>query len=485
MEVNVKPTSKNFSQLHDYLILIFLFFMIMSVNSGYYHIQNFKLNLNDPSKTFIGLINSVRYIMPFIIFVYAIFKIVYDKRTLDTFTIAFIIYSIFQLIVLSIYPRDKNIIEINSPQIIDSIHLLISCVTMFLLISIIRNKSKILKIFILGVLLLFCIIWIYFFLKIFYEVTFVDIRDSYFYFTDALRPGEMFLEQANPRITGLSRIAGLIFIFSFVVINFKKKFDLFYYFSSIMCFFTSLSIYASQTRGGLLIIMLMLIVYIIFLKKEIIKKISFIIVYILIPILVYENIYRPFIINKSIISEDGEIINKDNNSLKLDDEKYNSRLKKLKKKDIQTYTSGRTEIWRKSINIIVTKKYIFGFGPQADRYLLAKYAKNDLEAAWGNNSSNGLVYCVMTAGIVGLLFFIFIFYKILSLIYMYYFKFNIFKKNDYFKVICFIYLAVMLSRIGFENGFFVFGIDFIIMVSTYYFLFFTKNLKKSSFNNLK
>ena len=117
--------------------------------------------------------------------------------------------------------------------------------------------------------------------------------------------------------------------------------------------------------------------------------------------------------------------------------------------------------------------------------MLAKYAKNDLEAAWGNNSSNGLVYCVMTAGIVGLLFFIFIFYKILSLIYMYYFKFNIFKKNDYFKVICFIYLGVMLSRIGFENGFFVFGIDFIIMVSTYYFLFFTKNLKKSSFNNLK
>ena len=32
--------------------------------------------------------------------------------------------------------------------------------------------------------------------------------------------------------------------------------------------------------------------------------------------------------------------------------------------------------------ILIQHKYFFGFGPQADRYLITKYLKNDLHASW-------------------------------------------------------------------------------------------------------
>ena len=225
-----------------------------------------------------------------------------------------------------------------------------------------------------------------------------------------------------------------------------------------------------------MILLVTLIIYIFFLKKKNIEKIFHIIIFILIPILIYENLYKQFVINS-------EINRMEMNETEIDYDKeteiyydrYKSRIIILQNKDLQTYTSGRTEIWRESLNIIFKNKYFFGFGPQADRYLLSKNAKNELQAQWGNNSSNGLVYSIMSGGLIGIIFFIFIFYKILALIHFNFFKIKIFKKNDLFKITSFIYIVIMLSRIVFENGFFVFGIDFIIFISSYYFLTFINN----------
>ena len=93
------------------------------------------------------------------------------------------------------------------------------------------------------------------------------------------------------------------------------------------------------------------------------------------PVLVYENLYRPFAIdlaNERYKSELKKIIT--NEEFKKS-ERFDSRLKKLQGKDIKTYSSGRSEIWMNSLNIVFNQRYFFGFGPQADRYLLSKYAK--------------------------------------------------------------------------------------------------------------
>ena len=43
-------------------------------------------------------------------------------------------------------------------------------------------------------------------------------------------------------------------------------------------------------------------------------------------------------------------------------------------------------------------------------------------------------------------------------------------KMIYLKQFCFIFILIMLIRTGFENGFLFFGIDFIILISSYYFI---------------
>ena len=55
-------------------------------------------------------------------------------------------------------------------------------------------------------------------------------------------------------------------------------------------------------------------------------------------------------------------------------------------------SSGRIEIWTKSVENLIKEKKIFGYGPQGDRYLLAELAKTVLEGIWGNNSSNAIIY---------------------------------------------------------------------------------------------
>ena len=55
-------------------------------------------------------------------------------------------------------------------------------------------------------------------------------------------------------------------------------------------------------------------------------------------------------------------------------------------------TSGRTELWKKSFQKF-NKNKIFGYGPQADRFLL-----NDDANKYGNNVSNTIIYALLSGG---------------------------------------------------------------------------------------
>ena len=74
-------------------------------------------------------------------------------------------------------------------------------------------------------------------------------------------------------------------------------------------------------------------------------------------------------------------------------------------------TSGRTELWKKSIKKFEKNK-IFGYGPQADRYLL-----NDHRNKYGNNVSNTILYALLSGGYFSLVVMITIFSYTLYLAY--------------------------------------------------------------------
>ena len=97
-----------------------------------------------------------------------------------------------------------------------------------------------------------------------------------------------------------------------------------------------------------------------------------------------------------------------------DEEKYNVLL-------ASEYTSGRTELWKKTLKIFTTKNNykgtFFGFGTSADRYFLKESA------------SSAFFYVLISGGFLGLLFLILLYLYILNLFYYFFLNRDKIKKN--------------------------------------------------------
>ena len=131
-------------------------------------------------------------------------------------------------------------------------------------------------------------------------------------------------------------------------------------------------------------------------------------------------------------------------------------------------SSGRIEIWKKSTNVIIKEKKILGFGPQGDRYVLTKLAENYLEASWSNNSSNAIIYSIVSGGIIGLILILLIYFS-LFLVFLKSIKIIFINKiNDSTLIGNFAVFCYLMMRSFFENSFAVFGVDFCIVITVYY-----------------
>ena len=121
------------------------------------------------------------------------------------------------------------------------------------------------------------------------------------------------------------------------------------------------------------------------------------------------------------------------------------------------------------------KSNIFGYGPQADRFLISK----TLNQQFGNNVSNGFLYAFACGGYFALLIFILISLKILMFIYRSIFLTNIFQIKYFFiEKLATIYLIFFSIRVLFENSYAVFSIDFLITLICFLILnnFFLKKI---------
>lgn len=122
-------------------------------------------------------------------------------------------------------------------------------------------------------------------------------------------------------------------------------------------------------------------------------------------------------------------------------------------------TSGRTEIWDKSLKLFEKNK-IFGYGPQGDRFVLGPSGDS-----FYTNSSNALIYSLMSGGYFGILVMLLIYLNIILKIYICLKKLKIF--NNYNQItlkISVCYIIFFLIRSLFENSFSVFSIDFLIFI---------------------
>ena len=185
------------------------------------------------------------------------------------------------------------------------------------------------------------------------------------------------------------------------------------------------------------------------------NKIKFLVIHILIPFFV-----SLIIINAKVN------IHSDNKKPILD-----LKIKNRFIDDFYTATgisSGRKEIWIKSIDIFITeKRYLFGLGVQADRLYLISYVgtdkdkkKDDILSA---NSSNAIIYSLLSGGTISLIVLILFNYILLIRVYKFFFmpsrKFNF--NYNLLNYGIFTYLFLLLRSLV-ENSFTIFSIDFLI-----------------------
>ena len=146
-------------------------------------------------------------------------------------------------------------------------------------------------------------------------------------------------------------------------------------------------------------------------------------------------------------------------------------------------SSGRIDIWKASFKIIKEKKIILGKGPQADRLLLSEHQGksilNNNVHIFDNNSSNALIYSFLSGGLISFVTLLIVYFLILRQIFFYLFIKKAISKKYFlinFSLITLIFLTV---RTVFENGYAVFGVDYLFCITCYFILIKSYKIKNN------
>ena len=284
--------------------------------------------------------------------------------------------------------------------------------------------------------------------------TFLFTSDKYFYAYAS--PNEKFVHQEMPRVTGFSRTLAILVLFFICFIIWKLKSNFFITVVSILSFIYSFLIYGMQSRGTILCFVIVFLILIFFSKSLNFRfKVIFLLFFLLIPAVTYEAFLflkknKPDLILslslKESTNETKELIS---------DRATDNRIFSSK----QTAT-GRTLLWKEVIENYDLKK-IFGYGPQADRFLI----KSDKGTWLGSNSSNGMVYAFASGGYFCLLIMFVIYIRGAYFLFKLFFVDKIFSHNNNIELkISSLFFIFFLIRSIFENSFALFSTDFILTI---------------------
>jgi hypothetical protein len=427
------------------ILLIFWVGCLLSINSKISDL--FIENKNYLNTAIVFL----RIVIPVLVFLILIFFLKIKK--LNLFIFSYLIYAVWQLIV---YTPSKEYIIDN----FERYHLTLSMIAILLIIHVaeyLQFKKFHFKIFYCSI---FFIGLISFYLSFFIVRDFITNDDVvYLYWNKTLISEGRSLLQTNPRITGVSRMLGLVLLFIFSLYICKKKnffFINFIFLSTI--FIISLLIYGMQSKGSYISILLLFFYYIFFFKDKIKKKLLIFFIIIVFPIVSFETMIKIKIEYLKINNIKSRFLS--NNSLVVDG------------KIIEDYTTGRVEIWKRALKEIKDKKILLGYGPQADRFLLKSinFDPKIPRHFYDSNASNGLIYAYLSAGIVGLLFILSIYTLIFYEVYKSIFIKKAFISRNIYVIFSILALSFLSVRTVYENGFTYFGVDYVFAIIGYFIL---------------
>jgi len=445
--------------------LLVLIFLLLSWLSFWFSINTKPDEIKFfPHSNIISIINTLRISfpilltiasIPFVIFFILKKKIFLDRKFITNPIFLFLIYFVLQGIGLY-FNKKLNFIDLNNSYLII---LGIGSLQVFFLLNIF-NLKKNLNLF------LYASIFIIVFAVLILMVSMLKNKSSYdllylYYYIDL---DQKLFDQIFPRITGLARMTAVVNLAVLVSFLFIKKDKNFKKIEYLLIIILSALLWSFQSRGALLCFYACVLILFFFNKEyNSRKKLLTIFFIIIFPIFIFET-YKFYKINI--------FMHKISSSDKL--EEFNRLNENRIFRSKEQSSSGRINLWKFIIDKY-DKKNIFGYGPQADRFLISK----DLNQQFGNNVSNGFLYALACGGYFALIIFILINLKILFLIYRSIFLTKIFQIKYFFaEKLATIFLIFFLIRILFENSYALFSIDFLITLICFLILnnFFQKKI---------
>ena len=399
---------------------LFIFFWIVlwgSINTAPYEIVNL-------GKNFSQSINSLRILLALVstllITCYFLFVFFFKNIKIEKINYFFLLF--FSSQIIGLYLNKEKHFDIQSLYLVI---LSIGTIFLFILCNYFRINNIIKKFILIGVLFLCTVLILSISIKL------NDLKDLNFYEAfnnNNLNP----MGQANPRITGLSRTLAIINLFIIVFFfNLKKS-----YFKKILKVFLVLSstlIIFMQSRGSIICYFFSLgfiILYLINSDRNF--KIKYFFLFILLPFILY------FVFNNNL-----------NNKFINENKIESNRI-------LSTSSSGRYEIFIHTLKNYDYNKF-FGYGPNGDRFFLKDFDKKN---KYGDNTSNTLLYSLVSGGYPSIFFLILIYFEIIKIFIVYKEKILIYKSIYInFSFACLIFFFI---RSFFENSFGLFSIDFLI-----------------------
>ena len=488
MNSNINKFNFFFKNLNTTILFLALSWIIIlfSINSGFYSIENIfiKESLTNLLKEeyydnlIINLLNSIRWILPILILPFLI-KLSFKKVKYDFFSISLITLTLFYALLILFVDRPVTKFEVHGPQLIDNFNLLSCYLCTILIFSYLNERFKDKIIYFHYVLIVFIV----FIVTLVFIQAIIDIYKTdniFLYYNSAFHPSTQYFDQPVPRITGWSRLVLILFILYFFFNEIKKINRKFYFINLLVLLFLSLLIIFSQTRGSLIGFIFTFILYLFLPNIKILKKAIIIFLFFSVPFIslnmideytskknlrVDQNRYKITI--QQLFNNKSSLTN-NKSSLTNTNDIINESTLESNYKNSYSLSSGRFDIWKKSTDVIIKEKKILGFGPQGDRYVLTKLAENYLEASWSNNSSNAIIYSIVSGGIIGLILTLLIYFS-LFLVFLKSIKIIFINKiNDSMLIGNFAVFCYLIMRSFFENSFAVFGVDFCIVITVYY-----------------
>jgi hypothetical protein len=258
-------------------------------------------------------------------------------------------------------------------------------------------------------------------------------------------------------VNGISRILCMlnIFIICHYFVKKEKENHLFLLFIIIIINFFIIN---TESRQGFVLTTIQLIVIIFFCckKNEYIKKIiKYFFLLIIIPLSLSFFLKKDLAYNRILMFQ-GDM--KTNTVIK------DSAPIQLKLVSIDKFTTGRFSKWiRASTHIINSKikNILFGNGQEFDRKIEAARGAGDV--------ANGMLYVLLCGGMLGLFSLFILMKKFLRIIIYTFYNKKKFNTDVYFcfSIVCIISLTL---RTFIENGFLAYGVDFLIITSSIFYV---------------